>query len=217
MDKMFWKDYATNHIPDRRILALTQSLLWKMRRKRKWKLYRYLLQIIEMATRETMKTTPAAAEPAIRGSCSLSSDLKSSAGENKWKMGRSGRARAEAEVTGVEGWRAGRDDLKDKRICFHATDRLTDWLTGFDKPEDRNDCGVCQEQMDPPLWPRPLLAHTESLTVRKMQPSRIPTYLCPCARLHATPCPRSGAGFSMLQANQHLPNPIPQHRTGLSD
>lgn len=34
--------------------------------------------MIEIATRETMKTTPAAAEPAIRGSCSLSSDLKSS-------------------------------------------------------------------------------------------------------------------------------------------
>lgn len=38
----------------------------------------YLLHTIEMATNETMKTTPAAADPAIRGSCSLSSDLKSS-------------------------------------------------------------------------------------------------------------------------------------------
>lgn len=28
--------------------------------------------------RETIKTTPAAADPAIRGSCSLNSDLKSS-------------------------------------------------------------------------------------------------------------------------------------------
>lgn len=35
----------------------------------------HLLHTMEMATRETMKTTPAAAEPAIRGSCSLSSDL----------------------------------------------------------------------------------------------------------------------------------------------
>lgn len=35
--------------------------------------------MMEMATRETIKTTPAAADPAIRGSCSLSSDLKSSA------------------------------------------------------------------------------------------------------------------------------------------
>lgn len=35
---------------------------------------------MEIATRETIKTTPAAADPAIRGSCSLSSDLKSSAG-----------------------------------------------------------------------------------------------------------------------------------------
>lgn len=33
---------------------------------------------MEMATRETIKTTPAAADPAISGSCSLSSDLKSS-------------------------------------------------------------------------------------------------------------------------------------------
>lgn len=39
----------------------------------------YLLHTMEIATRETMKTTPAAADPAIRGSCSLSSDLKSSA------------------------------------------------------------------------------------------------------------------------------------------
>lgn len=38
----------------------------------------YLLQTMEIAIRETMKTTPAAADPAIRGSCSLSSDLKSS-------------------------------------------------------------------------------------------------------------------------------------------
>lgn len=38
----------------------------------------YLLHTIEIATRETIKTTPAAADPAIRGSCSLSSDLKSS-------------------------------------------------------------------------------------------------------------------------------------------
>lgn len=38
----------------------------------------YLLHIIEIATRETIKTTPAAADPAIRGSCSLNSDLKSS-------------------------------------------------------------------------------------------------------------------------------------------
>lgn len=40
----------------------------------------YLLHTMEIATRETIKTTPAAADPAIRGSCSLSSDLKSSAG-----------------------------------------------------------------------------------------------------------------------------------------
>lgn len=42
---------------------------------------------MEMATRETIKTTPAAAEPAIRGSCSLSSDLKSSVlhkEEDRW-------------------------------------------------------------------------------------------------------------------------------------
>lgn len=32
-----------------------------------------------------MKTTPAAADPAIRGSCSLSSDLKSSALEKQHK------------------------------------------------------------------------------------------------------------------------------------
>lgn len=38
----------------------------------------HLLHMMEMATRETMKTTAAAADPAIRGSCSLSSDLKSS-------------------------------------------------------------------------------------------------------------------------------------------
>lgn len=38
----------------------------------------YLLQTMEIAIRETIKTTPAAADPAIRGSCSLSSDLKSS-------------------------------------------------------------------------------------------------------------------------------------------
>lgn len=38
----------------------------------------YLLHMMEIATRETIKTTPAAADPAIRGSCSLSSDLKSS-------------------------------------------------------------------------------------------------------------------------------------------
>lgn len=37
--------------------------------------------------------------------------------------------------------------------------------------------------MDPPLQPWPLLAHTESL--RKMHPSRIHTYLCPCTRFHA--------------------------------
>lgn len=35
----------------------------------------HLLQTMEMATRDTTNTTPAAAEPAIRGSCSLSSDL----------------------------------------------------------------------------------------------------------------------------------------------
>lgn len=35
----------------------------------------HLLQTMEMATSETMKTTPAAADPAIKGSCSLSSDL----------------------------------------------------------------------------------------------------------------------------------------------
>lgn len=40
--------------------------------------------MMEMATRETMKTTAAAADPAIRGSCSLSSDLKSSA----WNKGK---------------------------------------------------------------------------------------------------------------------------------
>lgn len=38
----------------------------------------YLLHMMEIATRETIKTTPAAADPAIKGSCSLSSDLKSS-------------------------------------------------------------------------------------------------------------------------------------------
>lgn len=41
---------------------------------------------MEIATRETMKTTPAAADPAIRGSCSLSSDLKSS--ESRKEEGR---------------------------------------------------------------------------------------------------------------------------------
>lgn len=35
----------------------------------------YLLHTMEMATNDTTNTTPAAAEPAIRGSCSLSSDL----------------------------------------------------------------------------------------------------------------------------------------------
>lgn len=35
----------------------------------------YLLQTMEMATKDTTNTTPAAAEPAIRGSCSRSSDL----------------------------------------------------------------------------------------------------------------------------------------------
>lgn len=44
----------------------------------------HLLHMMEMATRETMKTTAAAADPAIRGSCSLSSDLKSSA----WNKGK---------------------------------------------------------------------------------------------------------------------------------
>lgn len=38
----------------------------------------YLLHTMEIAISETIKTTPAAADPAIRGSCSLSSDLKSS-------------------------------------------------------------------------------------------------------------------------------------------
>ena len=38
----------------------------------------YLLHTMEIAIRETIKTTPAAADPAIKGSCSLSSDLKSS-------------------------------------------------------------------------------------------------------------------------------------------
>ena len=38
----------------------------------------YLLQMMEIATRDTRKTAPAAAEPAIRGSCSLNSDLYSS-------------------------------------------------------------------------------------------------------------------------------------------
>lgn len=49
-----------------------------MARDRKRQCEGYLLHTIEMAIRETMKTTPAAAEPAIKGSCSLSSDLKSS-------------------------------------------------------------------------------------------------------------------------------------------
>lgn len=42
---------------------------------RAWKWKAYLLQTMEMATSDTTNTTPAAAEPAIKGSCSLSSDL----------------------------------------------------------------------------------------------------------------------------------------------
>lgn len=55
-------DHATRHV----------------RIKRQVKKMLYLLHTMEMAMRETIKTTPAAADPAIRGSCSLSSDLKSS-------------------------------------------------------------------------------------------------------------------------------------------
>lgn len=40
-----------------------------------WEWRTYLLQTMEIATKDTTNTTPAAAEPAIRGSCSLSSDL----------------------------------------------------------------------------------------------------------------------------------------------
>ncbi len=53
----------------------TKTKMWDRNSKKKCG---YLLQMMEMATRETIKTTPAAADPAIRGSCSLSSDLKSS-------------------------------------------------------------------------------------------------------------------------------------------
>lgn len=77
--------------------------------------------MIEMATRETMKTTPAAADPAIRGSCSLSSDLKSSAGEKneRWEdqegLGPTPRCRYGDR-------RAGGDVPTDKRICCPVTD-----------------------------------------------------------------------------------------------
>lgn len=43
--------------------------------RQEWEGRTYLLQTMEMATKDTTNTTPAAAEPAIRGSCSLSSDL----------------------------------------------------------------------------------------------------------------------------------------------
>lgn len=56
-------------------LLTLQYVLRKMEEKKN---SAYLLHTMEMAMRETMKTTPAAADPAIRGSCSLNSDLKSS-------------------------------------------------------------------------------------------------------------------------------------------
>lgn len=57
--------------------------MYPSKRQRKRQCGGYLLHTMEMAIRETMKTTPAAAEPAIKGSCSLSSDLKSSRSHKK--------------------------------------------------------------------------------------------------------------------------------------
>lgn len=77
-----------------------------------------------MATRETMKTTPAAADPAIRGSCSLSSDLKSSAGENNERWADQEGLRLTLRWAALTDTERGRDALMDKRT-EGRTDRLT--------------------------------------------------------------------------------------------